>query len=93
MRIDPTVMVLALASLGACSTSGTGTQVGSSMCKPDAARDLAGISAPDDTEILGRTGGTTVRRIAHGDPTTKDFRIERVTVSIADGRIVAASCG
>ena len=39
------------------------------------------------------TGGTIVRRIAPGDPTTKDYRIERVTVMVADGRVVSASCG
>ncbi|EGI55664.1 hypothetical protein SUS17_1409 [Sphingomonas sp. S17] len=48
---------------------------------------------PDDSTILRRTGGTTVRRIAPGDPTTKDYRIDRITVTIADNRVVAAACG
>ena len=42
---------------------------------------------------IRRTGGTTVRRIAPGDPTTKDYRIDRITVTIADNRVVAAACG
>ncbi|MEG8044707.1 hypothetical protein QP164_19400 [Sphingomonas sp. LR59] len=39
------------------------------------------------------TGSSIVRRIAPGDTTTKDFREERVTVTIVNGQVVAPSCG
>jgi hypothetical protein len=95
MRIDKVALPLMLTALGACATTiaGADTQAVSADCKADAAGTLVGMVAPDDAAILGRTGGTMVRRIAPGDPTTRDYRVERVTVTIAEGRIVAASCG
>lgn len=93
MRIEQAGIPLVLMSLAACASSTTGGRAHSETCKPEAARTLVGMAAPDDTEILRRTGGTIVRRIAPGDPTTRDYRVERVTVTIADGRVVAASCG
>lgn len=93
--MDKAALPLMLTALAACATTnaGAGTQAVSATCKADAAGALVGKVAPDDAAILGRTGGTTVRRIAPGDPTTRDYRVERVTVTIAEGRIVAASCG
>lgn len=85
--------VVALLGLGACAATGAADRGQTVACKADAAATLAGQAAPDDAAILKRTGGTIVRRIAPGDPTTRDYRIERVTVTIADGRIVAATCG
>lgn len=97
MRIDKAALPLMVGALGACATTnagaGAGVQASSATCKVDAAGALVGMVAPDDAAILGRTGGTIVRRIAPGDPTTRDYRIERVTVTIAEDRIVAASCG
>jgi hypothetical protein len=84
--------MLGLAGLGACASTGT-TEPGRSVCRPVAAAALVGKAAPDDATILQGTGSAIVRRIAPGDATTKDFREERVTITIADGRIVAASCG
>ena len=81
--------LVALLGLGACAADRGQT----AACKADAAATLAGQAAPDDAAILKRTGGTIVRRIAPGDPTTRDYRTERVTVTIADGRIVSATCG
>ncbi|WP_419554965.1 I78 family peptidase inhibitor [Sphingomonas phyllosphaerae] len=49
--------------------------------------------APDDAAILRRTHSSIIRRLAQGDPMTKDYRVERVTVTVAEGRIVSASCG
>lgn len=86
------VSVLGLAGLGACATTGT-TEAGRSACRPAAAAALVGKTAIDDAAILKTTGSSIVRRIAPGDATTKDFREERVTVTIDDGRVVAASCG
>jgi hypothetical protein len=86
------VPVLGLASLGACATTGT-TEPGRTVCRPAAAATLVGKAAPDDAAILRTTGSSIVRRIAPGDATTKDFREERVTVTIANGQVVAASCG
>ena len=85
--------VVALLGLGACAATGAADRGQTAACKADAAATLAGQVAPDDAAILKRTGGTIVRRIAPGDPTTRDYRIERVTVTIADGRIVSAICG
>ena len=84
--------MLSLAVLGACASTGT-TEPGRSVCRPAAAAALVGKAAPNDAAILQSTGSTIVRRIAPGDPTTRDFREERVTVTIADGQVVAASCG
>jgi hypothetical protein len=86
------VPVLGLASLGACATTGT-TEPGRTVCRPAAAATLVGKAAPDDAAILRTTGSSIVRRITPGDATTKDFREERVTVTIANGQVVAASCG
>ena len=86
------VPVLGLASLGACATTGT-TEPGRTVCRPAAAATLVGKAAPDDAAILRKTGSSIVRRIAPGDAATKDFREERVTVTIANGLVVAASCG
>ncbi len=86
------VPVLGLASLGACATTGT-TEPGRTVCRPAAAATLVGKAAPDDAAILLTTGSSILRRIAPGDATTKDFREERVTVTIANGQVVAESCG
>lgn len=84
--------MLGLAGLGACASTGT-TEPGRSLCRPAAAAALVGKGAPDDAIILHTTGSTIVRRITPGDATTKDFREERVTVTIAEGQVIAASCG
>jgi hypothetical protein len=79
--------------LSACASTGVSDHAGAAKCSPDAAAILVGQVPPDDATILHRTGSTIVRRIAPGDPTTRDYRVERVTVSVADGRVVSASCG
>lgn len=94
MRMTGTAALVALLGLGACASTGTGHGGGgATTCRADAAKALVGQAAPDDRQILRLTGGTIVRRIAPGDMTTKDYRIERVTVTVADGRIVEAYCG
>ena len=84
--------LLGLAGLGACASTGTNAPR-PAVCRPASATTLVGKDAPDDATILQSTGSSIVRRIAPGDPTTKDYRQERVTVTIAEGRVVAASCG
>ncbi|GAN15721.1 MULTISPECIES: I78 family peptidase inhibitor [Sphingomonas] len=79
--------------LCACASGSANQHSRVTSCRPDAAATLVGQLVPDDSTILRRTGGTTVRRIAPGDPTTKDYRIDRITVTIADNRVVAAACG
>jgi hypothetical protein len=79
--------------LSACAASRAGEQVGSGKCDAEAAARLVGEVAPNDDTILLRTGSTIVRRIAPGDQVTQDYRLERVTVSIAEGRVISASCG
>ncbi|MFV0624257.1 I78 family peptidase inhibitor [Sphingomonas sp. ac-8] len=79
--------------LGACASTRAGDPAGAAECSADAAATLVGQVPPDDATILHRTGSTIVRRIAPGDPTTKDYRVERITVTVEDGRVVSASCG
>lgn len=90
--IGTLTVTLGLAGLGACASTGT-TGPGRSVCRPAAAAALVGKAASDDATILQGTGSAIVRRIAPGDATTKDYREERVTVTIAEGRVIAASCG
>ena len=85
--------LLGLAGLGACATTGTPAHADAATCRAAAAAELVGQAAPDDATILRRTGGTMVRRLAPGDMRTQDYREERVTVTIAEGRVIAASCG
>ena len=85
--------LLGLTGLGACATNGTRDLAGAATCRAAATAKLVGQVAPEDATILRRTGGTMVRRLAPGDMSTKDYREERVTVTIAEGRVIAASCG
>jgi hypothetical protein len=79
--------------LGACASTVAGNRAGAATCSADAAATLVGKAAPDDATILSKIGGTIVRRIAPGDPTTRDFRVERVTLTVAEGRVLSAACG
>lgn len=81
-----------LAGLGACATTAT-TEPERATCRPAAASALVGKAALDDTAIGKATGSSIIRRISPGDATTKDYREERVTVTIADGQMIAATCG
>ena len=96
MMTDNGIVMLAvvagLGALGACTTTDEAV-AGRGTCRPQGAAALVGQPAPDDATILKRTGSTLLRRIAPGDATTKDYRIYRVTVTVADGQVVAASCG
>jgi hypothetical protein len=96
MGPNTAIMVTArfgLAGLGACATTGTRDHASAATCRAAAAARLVGHAAPDDATILRRTGGTMVRRLAPGDMRTQDYLEECVTVTIAAGRVIAASCG
>jgi hypothetical protein len=93
MKVITVSTLTIMLGLGACASAGSVDHAGAATCNADAAATLVGQGAPDDASILRRTGGTIVRRIAPGDPTTRDYRIERVTVTVAEDRVVAASCG
>jgi hypothetical protein len=93
MRMMALSTLTVLLGLGACVSTGTGDRAGAATCNADVAATLVGRVAPDDATILRRTGGTIVRRIAPGDPMTRDYRVERVTVTVAEDRVAAASCG
>ena len=93
MKVRNASLLAVLLGMSACASTGTMERAGAATCNADAAATLVGRAAPDDATILRRTGGTIVRRIAPGDMTTKDYRIERVTVTVADGRVVSALCG
>jgi hypothetical protein len=87
------VALVGLTALGACASTVTTGPAEAALCRADAASALVGKAAPDDATILHHTGSAIVRRLAPGDGATKDYRQERVTVTIADGRVIAASCG
>jgi hypothetical protein len=93
MRVRNASLLAATLGMSACASAGTLNSEGAATCNADAATTLMGREAPDDATILRRTGGTIVRRIAPGDMTTKDYRIERVTVTVADRRVISALCG
>jgi hypothetical protein len=93
MKIITVSTLTVFLGLGACASIAAGDRAGAATCSADTAATLVGQVAPDDAAILRRTGGTIVRRIAPGDPTTKDYRVERVTVTVAEGQVVSASCG
>jgi hypothetical protein len=93
MRISVGAISAVLLGVSACASSGAGGRIAAATCTVGSAAALVGKVAPDDATILGRTGGTIVRRIAPGDMTTKDYRVERVTITVDDGRVIAASCG
>lgn len=93
MRTTTAIGAMAMLALGACASTGTSDHAGGTTCQPDAAAALVGQVAPDDDTILRLTHSKTVRRIAPGDAITMDFREDRVTVTVAEGRIVSASCG
>lgn len=90
-RILPAL--LALAALDACASTGMSDRPDAGICRVDAAAALVGQAAPGDADILRRTASAMVRRLAPGDITTKDYRQERVTVTVSEGRVLAASCG
>jgi len=87
------VSMLGLACLGACASTGMNDRARTRLCRADAAAALVGQSEPGDGDILRRTGSAVVRRLAPGNPMTRDYRQERVTLIVADGRVVSASCG
>lgn len=91
-RIGTLAVLTGLGALAACTTTDDG-MAERGTCRPKAAAALVGKPAPDDATILKRTGSRLLRRIAPGDATTKDYRIDRVTVTVAEGQVVAASCG
>ncbi|MEG3093446.1 I78 family peptidase inhibitor [Sphingomonas sp. PB1R3] len=96
MRTDTSLTMtalIALAALGACTTTGENAPAQLSTCNPKAAANLVGQVAPDDAVILRRTHSSIIRRLPPGDAMTKDYRVERITVTVADGRIVSSSCG
>ncbi|WP_076069170.1 I78 family peptidase inhibitor [Sphingomonas montana] len=83
--------LLGLTVLSACA--GSGDHAGAATCRAGVAKALVGRPAPDDAAILRQTGAATVRRLAPGDMATQDYRADRVTVTIAAGRVISASCG
>ena len=93
MRMIEVTTLALLLGLGACASPRTGDRPAAGTCSADAAAALVGQVVPDDATILRQTGSTIVRRIAPGDPTTRDYRADRVTVTVSEGRVVAASCG
>jgi hypothetical protein len=96
MRTNAAIRVMALfglAVLSACASTSAGDHARASACRPGTALALVGRVAPDNAAILYRTHSKIIRRIAPGDAITMDFREERITVTVSEGRIISASCG
>lgn len=91
-KLGRSLVLCAALGLGACATTDAGNP-SQARCRPDAAAALVGQAAPDNATILRQTNGIIVRRLAPGGMATKDFREERVTVTIVSERITAAACG
>lgn len=62
-------------------------------CEAAEAIKLIGAAAPDDASVRRLTGARTVRRVAPGQAVTMTYRPERVTLEIADQRVVSTMCG
>lgn len=95
-RIAVRWVIIALAGSlsGACAVHKSEKLSEIESCRSGPAKAMVGKSGLSDTEILHRAGATMLRRIAPGDPVTRDYRRERVTVTLDHtGMIVAASCG
>lgn len=99
MRVTVPMLMTVSGLLTACSTTEAagpapqGDQV-ARVCRPDAAADLVGHAAPDDTLIQQRTSAVLIRRIAPGEPVTHNFRDNSITVAIDPvGKVVQANCG
>lgn len=96
MTMKTGMQLLALvgaAGLSSCATTGSSGHDSASLCRPKAAATLVGQAAPADAILLRTTHSTVIRRLAPGDAMTKDLRAERLTVTVADGRVVSAFCG
>ena len=99
MRATISMLTTVSALLTACSaTAPVGSEPQgnpvSRVCRPGAAAELVGHTAPDDAVIQQRTGGVLIRRIAPGDSVTHDFHENRITLAIDPaGKVVQANCG
>lgn len=62
-------------------------------CDNARAEALAGHAAPADADARAATGAVVVRRIRPGQAVTMEFSADRLTLEIADGRVVSARCG
>lgn len=93
MRTTFGIAVTSLLGLGACVSNGIGDHGRASTCRPAAAAALVGRAAPDDAAMRRQTRSTIVRRLVPGGMATTDLRPDRVTVTVDQGRITAATCG
>jgi hypothetical protein len=88
-----------LLALSACTSDSSPEMpapgLGPMACDRAAAERLVGQPRPTDEAARAATGASTVRQIGPGDPVTRDFRPNRVTIETdpATGTVTAASCG
>jgi hypothetical protein len=93
MKVMVSMLVVACAFAGACTTNAPGGSA-THLCRPEAAALLIGHAPPDNGRVEHRTGAELIRRIAPGDPVTHDFRANRITLAIDPaGKVVQAVCG
>src|SRR5690349_20525841 len=79
--------------LAASLTSIASAQDSRGNCSSEAAAKLADQLLPSVGELERLTGASIVRQIAPGDPVTMDFNERRLTVEVAGGKILRATCG
>ena len=62
-------------------------------CLADEAKALIGQAEMSEAKIKEKTKATDVRIVAPNQPVTMDYREDRVTVVVENGKIIRASCG
>jgi hypothetical protein len=74
-------------------TSMASAQDSRGNCSSEAAAGLINKALLPVEELKRLTGASIVRQIAPGDPVTMDFNERRLTVEVAGGKILRATCG
>lgn len=74
-------------------TSMAGAQDSRGSCSSEAAASLINKALLPVEELKRLTGASIVRQIAPGDPVTMDFNERRLSVEVAGGKILRATCG
>ena len=79
--------------LSASLISMAGAQESRGNCSSEAAASLINKPLPPAEDLKRVTGASIIRQIAPGDPVTMDFNERRLTVEVAGGKILRATCG
>jgi hypothetical protein len=93
--VSAATVVLAVSTVAFQAGAGGAGSATRGLCRPGAAKALAGMARLTDKQARKMTGATIVRQISPGQGVTMDYRRERVTIETdpKTGRIVRAFCG